>query len=178
MSTREDCPKCGGIQTLNVMEGLLERQRYCTACGLDETAPVTATEPLPWSRPDADPIADLFAYAAAAKTHYYELGRRHESDPPIQPGEGRWQDLVSEHAPQSAIDRQVNALLDELRSLRAYREAADAAWEPGRWWRVLGPDDRLWCEASDEDEVRRSMRPGDRLERRYERRESQWRAEQ
>lgn len=48
MSTREDCPRCAGVQTLNVMEGLLEMQRYCTACGLDETAPARASEPLPW----------------------------------------------------------------------------------------------------------------------------------
>jgi hypothetical protein len=128
VSTREDCPKCGGVQTLNVMEGLLEMQRYCTSCGLDETAPVTATEPLPWSRPDADPVADLFAFAAAAKTHYYELGRRHESDPPIQPGEGRWQDLVSEHAPQPAIDLAITHVQRAARAMARKTGETVEAW--------------------------------------------------
>lgn len=36
-------------------------------------------------------------------------------------------------------------------------------FKPGRWWRALGPDGKLWCESSDEGEVRRSMRPGDTL---------------
>lgn len=39
--------------------------------------------------------------------------------------------------------------------------------EPGRWWRVLGPEGELWCETSDEAEARGNVRPGDRLERLY-----------
>lgn len=27
-------------------------------------------------------------------------------------------------------------------------------WEPTRWWRVLSEDGRVWCESSDEREVR------------------------
>lgn len=38
---------------------------------------------------------------------------------------------------------------------------------PGRWWRVLGPDGSLWCETSDKDEARESMRPRDVLQRQY-----------
>lgn len=37
-------------------------------------------------------------------------------------------------------------------------------WEISGWWRVLAPDGSLWCEASDEKEVRASMRPGDTLQ--------------
>lgn len=37
-------------------------------------------------------------------------------------------------------------------------------WQPDGWWRVLGPDGALWCETSDEQEARGSMRPGDSLE--------------
>jgi hypothetical protein len=36
---------------------------------------------------------------------------------------------------------------------------------PGRWWKVTGPDGRLWCETSNEQEARDSMREGDKLER-------------
>ena len=78
-------------------------------------------------------------------------------------------------------------------------------WEPGRWWRVEGPDPdcakchgdpeythtprayseeigtypcgcrSLLCETSDEDEARASMRPGDTLYRIYEYRDKQCR---
>lgn len=37
-------------------------------------------------------------------------------------------------------------------------------WHPDGWWRVLAPDGSLWCETSDEQEARKSMRPGDQLE--------------
>ncbi len=48
-------------------------------------------------------------------------------------------------------------------------------WEPGRWWRVLDPDDKLWCETSDEREARASMREGDTLYRLYVKNEREWR---
>ena len=38
-------------------------------------------------------------------------------------------------------------------------------WTPARWWRAVGADGELWCESSDEAEVRGSMRPGDTLQR-------------
>ena len=38
-------------------------------------------------------------------------------------------------------------------------------WTPARWWRAVGADGELWCESSDEAEVRRNMRPGDTLQR-------------
>lgn len=36
-------------------------------------------------------------------------------------------------------------------------------WVRGRWWRAVGPDGKVWAEASDEDDVRGRMRPGDKL---------------
>lgn len=47
-------------------------------------------------------------------------------------------------------------------------------FEPGRWWRVIAPDGSLWGESSDAQELREGMRPGDRLERIYERTERAW----
>ena len=41
-------------------------------------------------------------------------------------------------------------------------------WAPTRWWRAVGADGELWCESSDEAEVRDSMRPGDTLQRLWE----------
>jgi len=35
--------------------------------------------------------------------------------------------------------------------------------EPGRWWRCTDADGSLWCESSNETEVRESARPGDSI---------------
>lgn len=64
-------------------------------------------------------------------------------------------------------------------------------WEPGRWWQVIYADGRVfpeghswagspqvWCESSDEQEVRASLETcpgGGVLRRLYERRERKWR---
>lgn len=48
-------------------------------------------------------------------------------------------------------------------------------WKPGRWWRVTAPDGSLWCETSDEDEARRSMRPDDKLYRSWYAEAEEWR---
>ena len=48
---------------------------------------------------------------------------------------------------------------------------------PGRWWRVLAPDGSLWAEASDEEDVRSRVRPGDRLQRLHEVTHREWRDE-
>lgn len=47
-------------------------------------------------------------------------------------------------------------------------------WQPGRWWRVMR-DGQLWCETSNEQEARESMRAGDRLERLWVRNDEEWR---
>lgn len=47
-------------------------------------------------------------------------------------------------------------------------------WEISGWWRVLAPDGSLWCEASDEKEVRASMRPGDTLQVLKKRDQRRW----
>lgn len=46
--------------------------------------------------------------------------------------------------------------------------------QPTRWWQVVALDQSVWCETSDEDEARRSMRPGDMLKRLYERVDREW----
>jgi hypothetical protein len=48
-------------------------------------------------------------------------------------------------------------------------------WQPTRWWLVNDPDDKLWCETSDEQEARERMRPGDTLSRLWRREEFEWR---
>ena len=47
-------------------------------------------------------------------------------------------------------------------------------WEPGRWWRVMDPNGKLWFETSNEAEARERMRPGDTLYRQYVQRLSKW----
>lgn len=69
-------------------------------------------------------------------------------------------------------DGQPNSDVEEAGS------AESDGWEPGRWWRVTAPDGQLWCETSDEDEARRSVRPGDTLERLWRCVEEEWRQEQ
>ena len=48
-------------------------------------------------------------------------------------------------------------------------------WKPTRWWRVLGPDDSIWCETSSEQEARDSLKPGYALQQLYEKVERRWR---
>lgn len=48
-------------------------------------------------------------------------------------------------------------------------------FEPTKWWRVIDPHGVLWCETSDKDEAIASMRPDDRLQRRYIKIEYEWR---
>ncbi len=31
---------------------------------------------------------------------------------------------------------------------------SDTGWQPGRWWRAVLDDGTLWCETTDEEEVR------------------------
>ncbi len=47
-------------------------------------------------------------------------------------------------------------------------------WTATGWWRVIAPDGSLWCETSNEQEARASMRPGDALEQNEEIRFSRW----
>lgn len=51
-------------------------------------------------------------------------------------------------------------------------------WKRGRWWRVVGPDDSIWAETSNEQEARGLMRPGDRLYKEWVRTEYEWRQEE
>lgn len=51
------------------------------------------------------------------------------------------------------------------------------SFKPTRWWRTVGPDGKVWCESSDEKEVREHMREGDKLQRLYARTEYDWKDE-
>jgi hypothetical protein len=60
-----------------------------------------------------------------------------------------------------------------------------ADWSPGRWWRVtyvVSGERKLWCETSDEEEVRDHLKrvpfgvEDVKLERLWERHESEWRS--
>lgn len=70
------------------------------------------------------------------------------------------QDLVPVSVPLPVVASDLAATLD--------------GFEATRWWRVIAPDGSLWCESSDEDENRACMRPGDRLERMYDRHQYRW----
>lgn len=48
-------------------------------------------------------------------------------------------------------------------------------WKPGGWWKVLGPDGKLWCETSNQAEAIEFMRPGDVLYRHFVQKNQQWR---
>lgn len=58
-------------------------------------------------------------------------------------------------------------------SLLAIAEAVNglkpdpAEWKADRWWRTVGPDGSVWCESSNEAEVRERARPGDTIQRFY-----------
>lgn len=56
--------------------------------------------------------------------------------------------------------------------------AINVGWEATRWWRVVDPDGKLWCETSDEKEARKCMRPGDTLWRMYQNVERKWEREE
>lgn len=50
-------------------------------------------------------------------------------------------------------------------------------YTPTKWWKVVAPNGKIWCETSSEEEARSSMRPGDTLCRLFEKVEYQreWR---
>lgn len=51
---------------------------------------------------------------------------------------------------------------------------ADGEWHPTRWWRAVGPSGDLWCESSDEDEVKRMARPTDTIQRLWAQTKKEW----
>lgn len=53
-------------------------------------------------------------------------------------------------------------------------EALDLTMEPGRWWRSLSADGTIWCESSDEQEVR-EMSPGFPIQRLFIGHRREWR---
>jgi hypothetical protein len=59
-----------------------------------------------------------------------------------------------------------------------FEETGLDEFEPTGWWRVLEPDGKLWRESSYKKECTESMRPGDRLQRMYEKTDYEWRDEE
>lgn len=47
-------------------------------------------------------------------------------------------------------------------------------WQPTGWWRAVSRAGELWCESSDEAEVRRHARPTDTIQRHVRRVEERW----
>jgi hypothetical protein len=65
-------------------------------------------------------------------------------------------------------DLSIEEATSEEKAEIALKVIGGAVLEPGRWWRVIDADEKLWCETSSEDEARGFVRPGDRLQRRSE----------
>ena len=47
--------------------------------------------------------------------------------------------------------------------------------EPHRLWRAIGPDGELWCESSNEAEVRARAREGDTVQQLWQEVRTEWR---
>lgn len=70
---------------------------------------------------------------------------------------------------------QARAAFRALAEAGLLRQEMTEEWEPTRWWRATGPDGQLWCESSNEHEVRKSARPGDTIERLWRTEAWEWR---
>ena len=62
---------------------------------------------------------------------------------------------------QAAIARSLLAIAEAINGLKPH----PAEWKADRWWRAIGPDGSVWCESSNEAEVRDRARPGDTIQR-------------
>jgi hypothetical protein len=51
---------------------------------------------------------------------------------------------------------------------------SEPEWEYDGWWRATAPDGSIWCETSNEQEVREAMRPGDTLWYHEQRVDQRW----
>lgn len=63
----------------------------------------------------------------------------------------------------------------ERRAIRGYQVKQKPKFYGTSWYRVLAPDRSLWCETSNEEEARDSMRPGDILQKLYKAELMEWR---
>ena len=61
---------------------------------------------------------------------------------------------------------QAMALLAIAEAINGLR-SDPAEWKADRWWRAVGPDGSVWCESSNEAEVRERARPDDTIQRFY-----------
>ncbi len=68
--------------------------------------------------------------------------------------------------------------LSDLRSLLAEVEWLTGEFQPGRWWRVLQPNGKLWAETSDGEEAREiAKEKGWQLQRQWYSERTEWRNE-
>jgi cytochrome P450 len=89
-------------------------------------------------------------------------------------GQTWWEDLVGKHHPlaENMYGRMANTLLGAgVRDVTAHMV-------PVSLWRVIADDGSVWCETSDEQEARRTMRPGDNLMRWWVAEFDEWREEE
>lgn len=77
---------------------------------------------------------------------------------------------------QDAAGIAVDAIVEGER-LRARIAELEGRMKPSRWWRVLTPEGKVWCETSGEKGAREEMRAGYKLQRLYGTEVAEWRDE-
>lgn len=83
---------------------------------------------------------------------------------------GCWDCPCGEPVPRSSNgwEKHVASVVAALPNIAIVEHVAPTIrgdWAPGRWWRVIAPNNIVWCETSDEREARAAIRDGDVLER-------------
>jgi hypothetical protein len=87
-------------------------------------------------------------------------------------------DLDWEELPRSRRDiwgRRAGAVLQILADQGG--DITRFTWIPTPTWRAVGPEGDVWCESSNESEVRELARPNDRLEQLWSGVATEWRTE-
>lgn len=136
---------------------------------------LTLTSPGPgkviW--PDGTEVsAEQFQDAVTAATIAFEkglaAGRREAVIEELTAAAAEWDELEQRgHDPLSCADIAGN-LRARIAVLRAEGVSPGVVeWKADRWWRAVGPDGSVWCESSNEAEVRERARPDDTIQRFY-----------
>lgn len=146
---------------------------------------LTLTSPGPgkviW--PDGtDVSAEQFQDSVTAATIAFEkglaAGRREAVIEELTAAAAEWDELEQRgHDPLSCADIAGN-LRARIAVLRAEGPTSEETacpcvspevveWKADRWWRAVGPDGSVWCESSNEAEVRERARPDDTIQRFY-----------
>lgn len=80
---------------------------------------------------------------------------------------GDWECSCGKEGPEKSHDAHVASVVAALPNI-AIVPTIRGDWAPGRWWRVIAPNNIVWCETSDELEARAAIRDGDVLERLFD----------